>query len=227
MSHAADTEPNDAELAVRIAAGEEESFVIAFERHSNLLFGSVVRFLGDREAAADVVQETYLALWRRAGQFNPAAGTLAGWLLGIARNRAIDRLRAESRRPALASHTTPAHGDDRDDRNPVDDLDGRMAGGDDADPVTIANRRWVQAIVRTSVSELAEPERQVLTLAYSEGLTQSEVAGRLGWPIGTVKSRSRRAMAHLRTRLSAVPDLIDESTASLMSDGAGSPSVRG
>jgi RNA polymerase sigma factor (sigma-70 family) len=201
-------EIGDAELVARIASGEEASFAIAFERHSSLLFGSVVRFLGDREAAADVVQETYLSLWRRATQFNAQSGTLAAWLLGIARNRSIDRLRAEARRPPLARRAAPARMDD-DGREERDPLDRRFAATDADDPARIAARRWVQSVVRTSVSELGEPERQVLTLAYSEGLSQSEIAARLGCPLGTVKSRSRRAMAHLRTRLAAVPDLVD------------------
>jgi RNA polymerase sigma-70 factor (ECF subfamily) len=199
---------DDAELVARIAAGEEEPFVIAFERHSGLVFGSIVRFLGDREAAAEVVQETYLALWRRAAQFNPRSGTLAGWLLGIARNRSIDRLRAEARRPQLAAPRSPRF--EGDDRALVDAIDGRLADDREVDPAGLADRRWVQSIVRASVSELAEPEREVLTLAYSEGLTQSEIAERLGWPIGTVKSRSRRAMTHLRSRLTAVPGLVDD-----------------
>src|SRR5215211_3104908 len=78
--------------------GDEVAFATAYDRHAALLFGSVVRFVGDREAAAEVVQDAFMALWRRARQFDPRAGTLLNWLLGIARNRAIDRYRAESRR---------------------------------------------------------------------------------------------------------------------------------
>jgi RNA polymerase sigma-70 factor, ECF subfamily len=130
-------------------------------------------------------------------------------LLGIARNRSIDRLRAEARRPPLATGSggPRALDDDRDDRDPLERHSFDTPAGD---PAGIADRRWVQSVVRTSLSELAEPERAVLALAYTDGLSQSEIAARLGWPLGTVKSRSRRAMAHLRTRLAAVPDLVDQ-----------------
>jgi DNA-directed RNA polymerase specialized sigma24 family protein len=90
---------DDRELVARIAAGEERAFVIAYDRHAHFVYGAVLRFLGDREAAAEVAQDAFLALWRRARQFDAAAGSLLAWLLGIARNRAIDRLRSESRRP--------------------------------------------------------------------------------------------------------------------------------
>jgi RNA polymerase sigma-70 factor (ECF subfamily) len=210
--------PGDRELAARIAAGEERAFVIAYDRHAHFVFGSVVRFLGDREAAAEVAQDAFVALWRRAGQFDAAAGSLLTWLLGIARNRAIDRLRAESRRPmrlaiSLDAPTVDADGLDRPSqletgRGPAADrLDALRP---EAGPEAVVQRRWLQSLVRTAISELPESEQRALTLAYGGGLSQSEIAERLGWPLGTVKSRTRRGMAHLRARLVAVPGLVDE-----------------
>jgi RNA polymerase sigma-70 factor (ECF subfamily) len=182
---------------------------MAYDRHANLVFGSVARFVGDREAASEVVQDTFLALWRRAEQFDPRAGSLAGWLLGIARHRSIDRLRSEARRPSRGAITL--------DALPWGDADGasgqtaapELVADREAEPDAMTDRRWAQSVVRTYVSELSEEERRVLGLAYAAGLSQSEISSHLGWPLGTVKSRTRRALAHLRSRLAAEPGLID------------------
>ena len=193
-------EPDDRTLVGRIASGDEGAFELAYDRHGGLLFGSLVRFLGDREAAAEVVQDAFVALWRRAAGYDPNAGSLPAWLLAIARNRAIDRLRSESRRPSLAPVTLL---DDARDSDPV------------LDPQALADRRWADSIVRTVVSELPEAERRVVALAYADGLSQAAIADRLGVPIGTVKSRTRRALTHLRTRLVDVPGLVAETAVGL------------
>jgi RNA polymerase sigma-70 factor (ECF subfamily) len=196
-------EPDDRALARRIAAGDEGAFELAYDRHGSLVFGSLVRFLGDREAAAEVAQDAFLALWRRASSFDPAAGSLPGWLLSIARNRAIDRLRGEARRPSLGSAELL---DDLHDDDPW------------RNPAAIADRRWADSIVRTFVSELPEGERRVMVLAYAEGLSQQTIADRLDMPIGTVKSRTRRGLARLRTRLVDVPGLVEDRVTSRMMD---------
>jgi RNA polymerase sigma-70 factor (ECF subfamily) len=207
-------------LVERIAMGDEAAFAAAYDRHASQLFGSVVRFLGDREAAAEVVQDAFLALWRRAAQFDAAAGSLAGWLLAIARHRAIDRFRADARSAAARSIPISAlladAGDASGHGGALPDLPaGRLAGADPAaaapadDPEDVADRRWVQAVVRTMVAELPEVERSVVLLAYGGGLTQSEIADRVGAPIGTVKSRTRRALARLRSGLSDIPELLE------------------
>jgi RNA polymerase sigma-70 factor (ECF subfamily) len=210
---------DDRALVERIAMGDETAFAAAYDRHSNLLFGSLVRFLGDRDAAAEVTQDAFLALWRRAAQFDATAGSLSAWLLGIARHRAIDRFRSESRR--AASRSVPLSvlmADDREDGSGGSDDElptWRMAEESTTspavrDPAAVADKHWVQAVVRTVVSDLPEVERSVVLLAYAGGLSQSEIADRLGAPIGTVKSRTRRAFARLRTGLVEVPGLLDE-----------------
>lgn len=192
------SEPDDRTLVGRIASGDEAAFELVYDRHGGLLFGSLVRFLGDREAAAEVVQDAFMALWRRASGFDPDAGSLPGWLLAIARHRAIDRLRGEARRPQLAA---------------VELIDDARDADPETDPAGFADRRWADSVVRTMVSELPEVERHVVALAYADGLSQSVIADRLGVPIGTVKSRTRRALARLRTRLVEVPDLVRDDAA--------------
>ena len=203
---------DDALLVARIAEGDEGAFMIAYDRHSSFLFGSVSRFLGDRESAAEVVQDAFLTLWRRARQFDARSGSLLTWLLAIARNRAIDRLRAEGRRPgrdairldALASEDGSGAGASRGGTPNSLIADGRT------DPGTIATRRWVQSVVRTGIAELPDHERQVIVLGYSMDLSQAQIAERLEWPLGTVKSRTRRAMAQLRMRLGSMADAAEE-----------------
>jgi RNA polymerase sigma-70 factor (ECF subfamily) len=225
---------DDRELVARIAAGEERAFVIAYDRHAHFVYGSIVRFLGDREAAAEVAQDAFMALWRRATQFDATAGSLLGWLLGIARNRAIDRLRAETRRPNRLALSLDASNVAADGVERPPWLETGQAVSDQGveglqpspDPEGVAQRRWLQSMVRTAMSELPESEQRVLTLAYAGGLSQSEIAERLGWPLGTVKSRTRRGMAHLRARLVAVPGLVDDQSIEDASR-AGQPSARG
>ncbi|HEX5240615.1 MAG TPA: sigma-70 family RNA polymerase sigma factor [Candidatus Limnocylindrales bacterium] len=207
-------------LVGRIAMGDEVAFGAAYDRHAGLVYGSVVRFLGDRESAAEIVQDAFLSLWRRADQFDPHAGSLSAWLLGIARHRAIDRFRAEARR--AASRSIPLSALLPDDGGPGSSADvppgvSSLAGDDGPavrDPAALADRRWVQSVVRNVVAGLPAPEREVVLLAYAGGLSQSEIASHLDAPIGTVKSRTRRALARLRALLGEVPDVLDDLAAS-------------
>jgi RNA polymerase sigma-70 factor, ECF subfamily len=202
-------EPDDARLVARIANGDEAAFGIAYDRHASYLFGSLVRFLGDRDAAAEVVQDAFVTLWRRAPQFDASVGSLLTWLLSIARNRAIDRLRAESRRPMRDAASLDAQFDEGASGSSRPDVTPELVAGPATDPGTVAQRRWVQAVVRTGIAELPDQEREVIVLAYSQDLSQAQIAARLDWPIGTVKSRTRRALAQLRVHLSGLADVGD------------------
>ncbi len=200
--------PVDAELMARVAAGDHEAFATLYDRHVRAVYGAVLRYLRDPAAAEEIVQETYLAMWQQPDLYAADKGSLVGWLLSIARNRAIDRLRATARRPQLVGL----------DPGPADrsesDLErlmalGRLVGSGPTtdDPPDVAERRWVRSVVRTALDAISELERQVLELAYDDGLTQAEIAERLGWPLGTVKTRTRRAMLRLRATLECVPDI--------------------
>ncbi|HEY5630362.1 MAG TPA: sigma-70 family RNA polymerase sigma factor [Candidatus Limnocylindrales bacterium] len=203
--------PDDAALARRIAAGDEAAFAEAYDRHADIVYGSVMRLIHDREAAEETVQDVYLAVWRNAGQYNPAAGGLLSWVLGIARNKAIDRLRAASRRPRLV--VLGETDDEREaamERAMATGRPTRSLGEADLGPEEAATRAWAKAVVRAALSAMPALERQAIRLAYDEGLTQAEIAERLGWPLGTVKTRTRRALLTLRAALEGVPDLSDD-----------------
>jgi RNA polymerase sigma-70 factor, ECF subfamily len=205
---------SDAELIERIVAGDQSAFAAVYDRHVDVVYGSVVRFLRDREGAEEVVQDAYLAVWRHAEQYMPDAGSLLGWLLRIARNKAIDRTRAAARRPRLV-----------DLGEPEDDLEGRLdrvlatrrrvesMSEIDPGPEEAATRAWARAVVRSALTAMPGPEREALELAYDDGLTQVEIAERLGWPLGTVKTRTRRGLASLRAALDGVPELVGETPA--------------
>jgi RNA polymerase sigma-70 factor (ECF subfamily) len=177
-----------------------------YDRHADALFGTTVRFLRDRETAAEVIQDVFVAIWQRAGQYDPRAGSVLGWLLGIARNRAIDRLRAEARRPR-AVHAWSADPDGTDDVDLLDWAGRRQGATAEVDPAEELDRDWTRSLVRNTLSEMPPDEREVVLLAYDRSMSQSEIADHLGMPIGTVKSRTRRALARLRANLADVPDL--------------------
>ena len=200
----------DAELVARVAAGDESAFGEVYDRYAQAVFGSAARLLGDRGAAEEVVQETWLTLWNRADRYDAARGSLVAWLLAIARNRSMDRFRAARRQPALVP--IGSTGDEPDDAA----LERALAAGEpigtpdtDVDPEAAATRRWTRAVVRSVLSTLPDAERMALELAYDDGLSQAEIAARTGWPLGTVKTRTRRGLLRLRE---ALGDTLDEST---------------
>ena len=203
MTERRDGESEDATLVRAVAHGSEEALAALYDRHVDGVHAVALRLTSDRQVAEEVVQETFLALWNRAELFDPSLASLATWLRTIARNRTVDRLRAAGRRPPLVSLAGRGDGDE-----PDGDLDrfGSAAvvlGGAVADPSPEAavEAADMRAAVGAALAEMPEPERVVIVLAYREGLTQVEIAERLEWPLGTVKTRTRRALAHLRVAL--------------------------
>ena len=193
----------DATLVRAVANGSEDALAELYDRHVGGVHAVALRLTRDRQVAEEVVQETFLALWNRAELFDPAMASLATWLRTIARNRTVDRLRAAGRRPPLVS--LGGRGDNDEFEGDVDRLGPAaiVLGGAVADPgpeaaVEAADLR--DAVVG-ALAGMPEPERLVIVLAYREGLTQAEIAERLEWPLGTVKTRTRRALAHLRAAL--------------------------
>jgi RNA polymerase sigma-70 factor (ECF subfamily) len=197
--------PGEADLVRAVASGSEEALATLYDRHVDGIQAVALRLTNDRQLAEEVVQETFLALWNRAEMFDPAVASLATWLRTIARNRTVDRLRAAGRRPSLVSLS--GHGETEDSDAGFDRLPaGAMVVGGavpDASPEAAAEAAEARAEVGAAIAAMPDPERTVILLAYREGLTQSEIAERLAWPLGTVKTRTRRALARLRAVLEA------------------------
>ena len=196
---------DDAALVRALAAGSEDALAALYDRHVDGIHAVALRLTNDRQLAEEVVQETFLALWNRAELYDPAVASLATWLRTIARNRTVDRLRAAGRRPPLVP--LPGLGDEGDTDAGFERLrpDTVVLGGaaPDAGPEAAAEAAEVRVAVAAALATMPEVERTVIILAYREGLTQSEIAERLDWPLGTVKTRTRRALAHLRHALEA------------------------
>jgi RNA polymerase sigma-70 factor (ECF subfamily) len=195
---------DDAALVRAVAAGSQDALGDLYDRYVDAVFAAASRLTSDRQVAEEVVQETFLALWNRAELFDPAVGSLAAWLHTIARNRTVDRLRAAGRRPNLITLSSAA-GEDEHDAVTLDRLvaSGTVLGGATVGrgPEGELAAAELQALLRVALSDLPESERTAIVLAYREELTQSEIAERLGWPLGTVKTRTRRALLRLRTAL--------------------------
>jgi RNA polymerase sigma-70 factor, ECF subfamily len=167
---------------------DSRAIAALYDRYSNLVFSLGLRMLGDREATEELVQEVFLRAWRQAGTYQPSLGRLSNWLLGIARNLAVDELRKRRARPQ------------RSDGDPEEQLKhiASTTTGDPAEQVAIGARHDE---IRRALDALPPPQRQVIELAYYAGLTQTEIAAQLNDPLGTVKTRMRLATQKLRERL--------------------------
>ena len=173
----------DVALLKRVVAREEDAVAELYDRHSRLLYGLILRILRDRHEAEDVLQEVFVAVWRRAATYDASMGSPVGWLVGVARNRAIDHLRARSASERVLESVL----------GPEEVTDN---------PESAASRSEDQQSVRQALRQLPAEQRELIEHAYFLGLTQSELAARFGLPLGTVKTRIRTGMLTLRTQLS-------------------------
>ncbi|MEA2545255.1 MAG: hypothetical protein QOI09_528 [Chloroflexota bacterium] len=195
---------DDAALVREVAAGSEDALGMLYDQYVDAVYAAASRLTADRQIAEEVVQETFLALWNRAELFNPAVGSLAAWLHTIARNRTVDRLRAAGRRPSLVPFSATS-GEDEQDSAALDRLvaTGTVLGGAHLGPGPEGELATTELrqVLREALEELPDAERTAIVLAYREELSQTEIAERLGWPLGTVKTRTRRALLRLRGAL--------------------------
>ncbi len=171
---------DDAQLFARIANGDSRALGVLYGKLSDRVMAVAFRLLRDPYEAEDVVQDTFVEVWKRAPQYERARGGAAAWVLTIARNRAIDRLRAQgsSSRAARAASSEPP---------------SLVV----PEPLELARRRQAHERVSAALASLPLEQRQVIELSYLDGLTQSEIAARLCKPLGTVKSRIRAGMSKL------------------------------
>jgi RNA polymerase sigma-70 factor (ECF subfamily) len=181
--------PDDALIAA-LAAGEVEALGALYDRHGRVVFALILRIAGDRDAAEEILQEVFLRAWQHAHTFDDTRGTVRGWLHGIAHNLALNELRRRRRRPQLQQRPASA---DRDD-----DFAGHLEVG--PDPAVDAWCAIRDAQLVHALDQLP-PSQRAVVLLYAKGFSQSEIAVKLGQPLGTVKSRMRRALCHLRETL--------------------------
>lgn len=214
------TPSDDVALVHELVRGSEAALATLYDRYGDAIFASAYRLTADRGIAEEVVQETFLTLWNRAELFDPAAGSLPAWLHAIGRNRAVDRLRAAGRRPHLVAMTHSGAPDESETQA----LERAMAGGtvvagaaQPPGPEESADAAGLRDTIRAALSVMPDQERTVILLAYQEELSQTEIADRLAWPLGTVKTRTRRALLRLRealgTEFGPTPEPVDEPVA--------------
>lgn len=176
------------DLVARVAGGDQAAFEQLYDQSSSLLFTLVSRIVGNPGDAADLLQEIYLEVWRKASNYDRARGTPMAWLVTLARSRAIDRVRALGSRGKGVTASL--------DDTPASDL---IAAGTDALELRAANER--QSLIWKALATLPLVQRQAIELAYYEGLTHVEISERLNVPLGTIKTRIRLAMEKLRDGL--------------------------
>ena len=174
----------DADLMRAVADGDSLSFAKVYQRFAGVVHTTIYKILNDRQDTEDVMQEVFWQIWRKARLYEPSKGRALSWVATMARNRAIDHLRSMQRRARLREE----FGEEStgfelavEPRNSVD--------------AALANEQ--SAIVRDAVLQLSWPQREAIELAYFSGMTQKEIALRLGEPLGTIKARIRRGVIKL------------------------------
>jgi RNA polymerase sigma-70 factor, ECF subfamily len=173
----------DLELMARLRSGDANAMGELYDRYTPLLYPVVHRIVKNAPDAEDALQEAWLQAWRASGAYDPARGSVAAWLLTIARSRALDRVRSAASRRRAESQA---------DAEPPPPSD---------DPSASPARRQISEQVRNALETLDARHRRVLECAYFDGLSQSEIAKRLEAPLGTVKSWTRQALGRLRDLL--------------------------
>ena len=178
---------DDSNLVARMQRRDPHALAELYDRYGRVVYALILRVVRDTGIAEDLVQESFLRVWNRVHGFDAMKGSIGPWLLAVARNRAIDYLRSAGGR----------------ERNAVEfeetehpalycDMEKDILSSDKA------------RIVKSAIGKLSPQQRQVIELAYFEGLSQTEMAERMGQPLGTVKTWVRTALKNLRDELGAV-----------------------
>ncbi len=174
----------DREVLLRLQKRDPEALGELYDRYGRAVYSLILRVVQDSGTAEDLVQETFLRVWNRAGGFDCERGAFGPWILAVARNRAIDYLRSQGRRVQSTVELN-----EMEHPSLFVDLPGDLLRLD------VAKR------VRDGLERLNPSHREAIELAYFEGLTQTEIAERMGQPLGTVKTWMRRALQQLRDGL--------------------------
>lgn len=183
---------DDAELVARVAEGDVEALGSLYDRYQRAIYSLCARVTRDAATAEEVTQEVFVRLWRGAGSFEPARGRVSAWLLRIAHNLALNEVRRRQSRPVIAYDADWSL-----ETSSVADPDAQ------SDPAVAVWLREQADSIRRAMGSLPAPQRQAISMAFFDGLSQTEIAAATGDPLGTVKSRIRIGMRHLRDALVA------------------------
>src|SRR5215470_8302103 len=186
--------PTDIDLLHQVQLGDESGLEGLYARYGGLIFTLALRIVGDPELAREVLQDTFLRCWDRSGTYDAERGRVAGWLMGIARRRAIDVLRSRPHQARLREQAN------------------LTVAASAAIPTATTEPSVMRQTVAGALRGLPMAQRQVIELAYYGGLTQSEIASELAVPLGTVKSRTREALERLRSVLWPVTEKPQEAS---------------
>ena len=174
----------DGDLLARLQQREPQALAELYDRYGGMVYRLVVRIVRDTGIAEDLVQETFLRAWNRAGAFDAERGAVGPWLLAIARNRALDYLRAQGR-----FHNNSVELNETEHPSLFVDF-----------PADALNFDLARQVNR-AMESLSAQQRETIELAYFEGMTQTEIAQRMGQPLGTIKTWMRRAMLRMRENM--------------------------
>lgn len=180
------SDPDDErELMKRIKARDAEALEQLYDAYSSLLYGLVIPIVKKKEEAEDLLQEVFLRIWEKAYTFDETRGNVYSWIVTLARNKAIDRIRSKgykTQQKATAS---------------TDEPDFTLEG-DRYDPLETTIHSDRAELVKTALEQIPKKQRQVIEIAYYKGMTQSEIAEHLDLPLGTVKTRTRQGLIKLK-----------------------------
>ena len=180
----------DRGLLERVARGDESALAILYDRYSGPLYALAFRMTAERADAEEVVLDAFQQAWRDAGRFREERGSVAAWLTMICRSRALDLIRARGRRDRAVTRAANASPEDAPAMGRGPDPTGQGVEGGER-----------SRLIAAALDELSPVQRQAIELAFFEGLSHSEIADRLGEPLGTIKTRVRLGMQKLRDAL--------------------------
>ena len=180
----------EAEIALlrRVAQSDRGGFEELYDRFSGVLFSTAYRVLNNQEAAEDVLQDVFIQIWEKAPLYDPTRGKPMTWAVTLTRNKAIDRLRSTQRRSRL--------------QDDVQRESETFEQFDDRSSFDVVASGETSKLVREAIQKLSKDQREAIELAFFSSLTQTEIAQRLGEPLGTIKARIRRGMLKLKDVIS-------------------------
>jgi RNA polymerase sigma-70 factor (ECF subfamily) len=176
------------EVIARVGKGDSQAFAELYEHSSSLLFTLALRILNNRDEAAELLQDVYIEVWRKAGNFDQNRGSPMAWLITLTRSRAIDRVRASTSRGRTRTDSL--------EDNPAEQIQSDLP-----DPLENRSMEELRSLVGDALTDLPAAQQEALELSFYDGLTHAEIAAKLDKPIGTIKTRIKLGMNKLRYTL--------------------------